>query len=148
MTWQQILTLVVAVGTPLSGIVVALVANTRSRRHVTREQVLATAGVKIDEKDAHTREIAVILDGYTAVNQAQLRALERAEASADNCNKRYDTLETKYDLLVQRFEVAEEQNEERVRVLVQHVVALEAMVPTPPGPPERPAWFANERNGT
>lgn len=146
MDGQTILTIIVAVGSPLSGIVVALIANSRSRRQTTREQVIATAGVRIDEKDAHTREIAVILEGYTAVNNATVKALERAEMSASNCNEKYDVLSDKYDALSDRFEKYEELSEARLRELAQHVIVLEDMVPSPPGPPDRPAWFAIERN--
>lgn len=140
MNTAQILTLVAAIGGPLSGILIAVISNSRSKRQVEVEQHTTRAAVRVDEKDAHTREIAVILDGYTAVNTALNKSLERAETGLIDCSGKYDALE-------KRFEEAERHNEERERYnaalrldLIQHIQALEALVPSPPGPPDRPAW--------
>lgn len=140
MNTAQILTLIAAIGGPISGILIAILSNSRSKKQVGEEQTVARAAVRVDEKDAHTREIAVILDGYTAVNTALNKSLERAETGLTDCSEKYDALE-------RRFEESEQRARERERYeaalrldLIEHIQALEALVPSPPGPPERPTW--------
>lgn len=133
MNTAQMLALIAAIGGPLSGILIAVISNRRSNRVVSTEQTVAKASVRVDEKDAHTREIAVILDGYTAVNSALNKSLERAETGLSDCGQKYDALE-------HRFEEYEASARRMQNEMISHIRNLEDLIPTPPGPPERPAW--------
>lgn len=130
---DQLWAYLIAIAGPLSGIAVAAISNQRSKRQWSRDQQVAAANVNVSEKDAHTREIAVILDGYTKVNQALNTNLERAEKASTECSEKYDALE-------RRFDEAERLNYARRMELIDHIRRLEDLVPSPPGPPERPKW--------
>lgn len=136
---QQLQLLILGLAGPASGLAIAWISNRRSKRQVVLETTNAARNVRVSEKDAHTREIAMILDGYTKVNVAQVAAIARAEASASGCNEKYEALE-------RRFDESERRTSERLNVLIDHIEVLEKMVPTPPGPPARPMWSGIERN--
>lgn len=133
LTSEQIAVLLAAVGGPISGIIIAWMGARRSKRQVAAENQTATRTVAVTERDAHTREISAIIDGYTAVNKATTEALTRAENASSTCAEKYDALEA-------RFEEAERQRRIERRETIEHWEALERLIPTPPGPPERPAW--------
>lgn len=133
MTPEQIMAAAIAIAGPVSGFLIAVIANRRSKQQLDKEQSVAVATVTVSEKDAHTREIAVILDGYTKVNQALNSSLERVTKSSEECSEKYDALE-------KRFDEAERVNAVRRYELIDHIRRLEELVPSPPGPPERPKW--------
>lgn len=133
MTPEQILTLIAAVGGPLSGVLIAVISNRRSRQQINHENDVAKATVRVDEKDAHTREIAMILDGYTAVNTALNKSLERTETGLHDCSEKFEELEA-------RFEEYERRSQAERLEMIEHIKRLEQLIPYPPGPPERPAW--------
>jgi hypothetical protein len=110
------------IGGPASGIVIALIVN-----HRNKQTTVATVGVS--EKEAHTHEIAMIIDGFT-----ESLAAVRSELKATT--EKNVVIEKKYDALAERFDRAEH----REQLMRRHIVALEELIPNPPGPPARPDW--------
>lgn len=85
--------------------------------------------VKVTEREAQTHEIAVILEGFTAVTAASTARAESAEKSAEHAHLRVEKVEN-------RLTDMERINDE----MIDHIKLLEGMVPNPPGPPTRPTW--------
>lgn len=137
MTPEALATYIIAIAGPMSGILIAAIANHRSKKQWAKENQVAITQANVSEKDAHTREIAMILDGYTKVNQALNTSLERALDTSQECSDKYDALEA-------RFDEERELNKHRQREMIDHIMRLEALVPSPPGPPDRPEWSTTE----
>lgn len=60
----------------------------------------------------------------------------RVKADLQGAFDRIDALETKVDDLNEKHVVDRRQKAEMIR----HIIALEALIPNPPGPPARPEW--------
>lgn len=146
----EIIGLVAAIGGPISGVVVAIIVDRRSKHSGRTATEVAMAEVEVSEKQAHNQEIAVIIDGFTAsisglrVDVADARA-EAAAARADAAaaRKDYQTLRERHDKLSESHEALKFQMEARTileQEMLRHIVALEQEFPNPPGPPTRPQW--------
>lgn len=139
MTTDQIVQLIVGLGLPISGIFVAWIANRRSRNE-TPAQTHTIANTKVTETDAHTRELTGIVDGFSLANRAAERMTERALRAASDCDEKYQRLEERFEASEQRYEKDERARRAERQEMIDHIRALEDLIPTPPGPPERPAW--------
>jgi hypothetical protein len=67
---------------------------------------------------------------------AEEMVAKRVRQDLSGAFERIDTLEDKVGVLEERHRTDSRQKAEMVR----HIIALEALIPTPPGPPARPAW--------
>ena len=115
MDWSLILSVAALIVGPLSGVVVAAL-GARASRGNTAETVAPA------EHDATTRE-------FTELRASYAEALRQS-------NELYDRLEKRFEVLDEKFNKQAEKQER----MVQHIVALERLVPNPPGPPARPNW--------
>ena len=137
--------LIAAIGGPLSGIIIALVADHRSKRnlHATNQVELKT--IEVCEKEAHTHEIAVIIEGFTTSLENMRTDLQdtRAELTATKTEltaTREELRRTREDHSKLRDRV--DQSDIERDLMIRHITDLEALVPNPPGPPTRPAAWA------
>jgi predicted nucleic acid-binding Zn-ribbon protein len=99
--------------------------------------------VTVSEKQAHTAEIAMIIDGFTESLAAVQSQLDRAEKAYLTLDAKHEELKQKHEGLVKDHETLASRIDlsERDRAqMIAHIVALEALIPNPPGPPERPKW--------
>lgn len=93
--------------------------------------------VQVTEKEAQTHEIAVILEGFTAVTAASTLRAENAEKSAALAHERVEKVEARAEKVESRLSKVERIKDE----MIDHIKVLEQMVPNPPGPPTRPtSW--------
>lgn len=99
------------------------------KRHAIATVEVELKKVSVTEREAQTHEIAVILEGFTAVTAASQARAESAEKSAESAHERVEKVET-------RMNKVEEINGE----MIKHIQVLEAGYPNPPGPPQRPNW--------
>lgn len=132
--------LIGAIGGPLSGITIAVIADRRSKKSGEANSDVALRAVEVDEKDAHTREIAVMIEGFTA-SLSNLRT--DLEATRERLATAEDELgQTRGEVgeLRKRIEKGDRERDE----LVAHIIELEKMVPYPPGPPTRPIWIRHQ----
>lgn len=60
----------------------------------------------------------------------------RVKADLEGAFTRIDALETKVNDLTEKHVVDRRQKAEMIR----HIIALESLIPNPPGPPARPEW--------
>lgn len=120
MNWIQALG---TIGSPIVGFLMFIVGVYQARKGHKTEEAEATNDEKklsIHQQDANTHSFAALIDGYSdqiKIFQAQYDALE----------KRHNELSEKYDELNDKYEQA-----------LQHIQALEALIPNPPGAPLRP----------
>lgn len=102
---------------------------------------------RVSEREANTHEMDMILDGFKE-GMSELRTelaeqKKRSEGQIEKLEKRVARLETENGALIN-------QNTEQHN----HIVALESLIPNPPGVPLRPIWSRiptnqqqeNERN--
>lgn len=115
MDWPLFLSVSALVIGPLSGVGVAMVGARASRKNTS--ETVAPA-----EHDANTRE-------FTELRAAYAEALRQSNEQYDRLESRFNDLETKF--------AAQRSTQEQ---MVQHIVALERLIPNPPGPPARPYW--------
>jgi len=111
-TWIQIGTVCLV---PLTGVVVAIIADRRSKNTTTQT-------VAVSEQEADTHQFAALTEGFVE----QLRILKEDVAEQRGLVKS----------LTERVETLESQKLE----MLAHILALEVLVPNPPGPPKRP-WL-------
>lgn len=95
----------------------------------SKEIVVSEKLANVSEQEAQTHQIQAIFEGFNAAIAAASKRAEAAEAAVAKVSERVTKLE----------EEREEYLEER-DLLVRHIVDLEALVPSPPGPPARPKW--------
>jgi chromosome segregation ATPase len=132
-----ILGLIGGVGGPISGIIVAIIANHRNKKTAQADSQIADKGVRVTERDSHTREIAMIIDGFTESLASVREELKDTRSRYDGLTLRYSELAAKHEILAKKVETSEAQRAE----MIAHIVELEAIVPNPPGPPTRPNWL-------
>lgn len=125
----QIITLVGAIGGPLSGIVVAWITIYRSKREKRESLQVTDKSLDIQEQEADTHYWSEIVRGF----QEQVQVVTDLYAASE---RKVNSLETRYDKLEKRFEDGEKTKQE----MLAHIISLEGLVPNPPGPPRRP-WL-------
>lgn len=145
----ELIGLVGAVSLPLSGVIVAIIAKIRSDKPAdppakpVAHDTMSAAEISVrktlaatSEKEAHNAEISIIIEGFTASMEA-LR-LTVADARLESSEAKMEATSARADVtkLRQTMDAMAEQREE----LIDHIQALEALIPSPPGPPPRPAW--------
>lgn len=128
--------ILVLVGVVITGIVQFLTQKWRNR--VEHRQTA------VSETEAQTHQFQAIIDGFTqslaAVNsrattaEAEAKAARTEASSAQvegrRANDRAALLEGRVDQL----------EDERTK-MINHIIDLEALIPSPPGPPPRPSWM-------
>lgn len=124
-----ILSLAALFASPLSGVVVAWIASRRSKKQTDVTVAVDEKGLVIQEQEANTRIFSAITEGFVE----RLRDINEAY---DKLETRYNALEKRYTNLEARFEATENVKNQ----MINHIVALEALVPIPPGAPKRP-WI-------
>jgi outer membrane murein-binding lipoprotein Lpp len=142
-SWELLIALVAGIGGPASGIAVAVIADRRSKREHPTAVDVSQKTVKVSEREAATHEIAVIIDGFNT-SMTNLRAdvtaaredSATARAEAREAREEHGLLKEKHEALTDRVETSERERAEMIR----HIVALENLIPNPPGPPPRPDW--------
>lgn len=115
---------------PISGIVVAIIVDNRSKKKAQADATVAERTVGVQEDEAYNHRIAVMIEGFT---QAQARTDKELNRAIEKIEKQEGEIEA----LHARIDESDKHKEE----LVRHIVALEKQVPNPPGPIPRPAWI-------
>ena len=88
----------------------------------SKELIVSEKLANVSEQEAQTHQIQAIFEGFnTSLNVVSKRA-EDAENAVKELRTRVEKLEDERDLLI------------------SHIVDLEQLVPSPPGPPARPKW--------
>ena len=109
---------------PTVAIASSLIAARVSKRNTVE-------GTNLGKREAQTHEFSALTEGFTeSFRQMQLQIQE--------LRGRVDTIEEERDTLAEKLH---ESTLERAELL-QHLLAVEALVPDPPGAPVRPArWL-------
>lgn len=94
-----------------------------------RHEGVQTKQVQVSETEAETHAFQAIIEAM----QINMNALT---ARTSNAERRADAIESKADAALKRVGMLENEKHE----MVEHIVALEHLVPNPPGPPKRPVW--------
>lgn len=141
----QVVTIIGLVAAPLAGVVVALIVDRRTKMRNSMEGTVAERSVKVEEREAYNHEVAIIIEGFTAslerTDKELARALERIEQSETSHRiTREELKDTQIE--VKELRLKHEQNDRQRAEMIRHIQALEALVPTPPGPPTRPYWLS------
>lgn len=100
-----------------------------ANKHKSKELVISEKVVNVSEQEAQTHQIQAIFEGFNASIAAASKRAEAAEAAVAKLSERVTRLED------EREEYLEERD-----LMVRHIVDLELLVPSPPGPPVRPKW--------
>lgn len=137
-TFEQWIAFITVMAAPISGIIVAFIANRRSKapEQVTQPMTRADGSARgdtVSEHQAHVAEISVIIDGFTASHRALTEDFERVRRESSECRDRTDALEA-------RFRASERARIIERQMMVDHIEILEALIPVPPGAPARPVW--------
>jgi septal ring factor EnvC (AmiA/AmiB activator) len=140
MTPNEWASLAGGIGGPVSGIVIALIVWARSRRDTDATTAVAEKGVRVDERQAHTAEVAMIIDGFTESLAAVRSELKDARTELSDARDELKDAAAKYDGLRQEHDALKEQVDMERAAMITHIEALENLIPNPPGPPERPKW--------
>lgn len=141
----QVVTIIGLVAAPLAGVVVALIVDRRTKMRNSMEGTVAERSVKVEEREAYNHEVAIIIEGFTAslerTDKELARALARIEQSETSHRiTREELKDTQIE--VKELRLKHEQNDRQRAEMIRHIQALEALVPTPPGPPTRPYWLS------
>jgi hypothetical protein len=120
MDWSLVLSIGAIIVGPLSGVLVAVIANHRSKK---------TEDAQVDvQKDANSNQlVSVLIEGFTE----QVRLVN---ASNEGLRLQVKALEDKNNQLEKRLD---ERDALKI-IMLAHIGELEKMIPTPPGPPKRP----------
>lgn len=97
--------------------------------------------VAVSERDAQTHEMTAIFEGFTLSLAAVSQRAQNAETSAAAAHDRATKAEEKAEASEKRADEQDKRIDQVQRersILVDHIIALEKMVPNPPGPPTRP----------
>ncbi|MDQ7877381.1 hypothetical protein Q9R08_05255 [Microbacterium sp. QXD-8] len=121
---------------PFLAIGAAVLASVFSRRTGREQNQTSERAVQVDEKEAHTAEIAMIIDGFSA---------SLKQAQADLGGARTELREARDELAHALQDNAALRRRvvgygKQLREMLFHILALELLVPNPPGPPSRPDW--------
>jgi len=108
------------------------------------QQKTTEKSVAISETEAETHQFQAIIEGFERSLAAVSGRAETAEAKANaaeikasEANAKAEAAEEKANKLSRRVRSLEDERHEAIT----HVLLLEALIPYPPGPPERPAWM-------
>lgn len=124
---QLLLNLFAAPVLILIGVIVKGIWDFVGQRMATR---VSNKQVTVSETEAQTHQFQAIIDGFTQSLAAVNQRATTAEDQSARANNRADSLENRVDQL----------EDERV-LIIDHLNAVEALVPHPPGPPPRPPWL-------
>lgn len=107
----------------------AVVASAWWTRRTGRETVA------VNEKDAGTRAVAQVIEALTeGLNELRLELKEEKSANAESRKEVRELHAQVGELRNEREQMKNERFE-----MIEHIEYLESIIPTPPGPPERPA---------
>lgn len=119
MDFSLVLAIAALVIGPLSGIIIALVANHRAKKDTASSFNIQERTVSVAAKDADTHYFQAIIDGF--VDQIRLS------------NERAEKLEAQINGLESRINA----KEAREALMLNHITTLENLIPIPPGAPPR-----------
>lgn len=105
---------------PLVAVVSSLIAANVAKKN-------GTEGARISRRQADTNEFSAMTEGFT-------ESFRQMHLQIQELKGRVDALEIEKDELAAKLH---ESTIERAELL-EHLRAVEALVPNPPGPPERP----------
>lgn len=105
---------------PLVAVFSSLIAAKVSRKN-------AVEGVQLTRRQADTNEFSAMTEGFT-------ESFRQMHLQIQELKNRLDTLEKEKDELVAKLHESTIERSE----LLEHLRAVEALVPNPPGPPTRP----------
>lgn len=143
MTTLEMFTVIALILGPVSGIVVAVVVDRRSKRGQEQNTDVALRTVRVDEREAHNHEVAIIIDGFTASLSNMRADLDRAVSESRGLKDELRGQSAEILELREKIDKAEALaavQAGHISELVSHITDLEALVPNPPGPPTRPQW--------
>jgi hypothetical protein len=98
--------------------------------------------VEVSERDVQTKAFTALTEMFTVgLNEVRL---ELASAKQDAINEKAarGVLETKVSNNLERITLLEDERSE----LKEHIIVLEGLVPSPPGPPPRPKWLNDRKD--
>lgn len=151
-SWNILNTIAVisAIAAPLSGVVVAIIVNRRTKQERADGSTTAMKSVQVNEKEAHTHEIAVMIEGFST--SLENMRLDLADARAQSAAAHAEAASAKQEAASARAELSELRIQIQWYVadrleMIRHIVHLEDLIPTPPGPPTRPTWRVDPHQG-
>lgn len=101
------------------------------------QQKTSEKTVAVSETEAETHQFQAIVDGFERSLKVVSERAEKAEQKADAAELKADGAEQKANKLSHRVRSLEDERHQAIT----HVLLLEALIPYPPGPPERPLWM-------
>ena len=140
----SIVTTLALFGAPISGVVIARIVDKRAARGQDTQAEINLRAVEVDEKEARSHEITVIIEGFTASMENMRRDL--ADTRMELTSTKEELASTREELTLTRKDQAQlrihvERADHQRGEMLRHILQLESEYPTPPGPPTRPAWI-------
>lgn len=132
-----LLILFIALAAPFFVLIGVVITGIIQRLRDKGTQGVAEAGVAVSETEADTHQFQAIIDGFErSLKVVESRAVA-AEAKATSAETKAEGAEEKANKLSRRVRSLEDERHQAIT----HVLLLEALIPYPPGPPERPLWM-------
>lgn len=132
-----LLILFIALAAPFFVLIGVIISGIIQRLRDKGTQGVAEAGVAVSETEAETRQFQAIIDGFTKSLEVVEKRAVSAETKATAAEAKADSAEGKANKLSRRVRSLEDERHQAIT----HVLLLEALIPYPPGPPERPLWM-------
>lgn len=119
-----------ALASPFFLLLGVIITGIIQRKRDKGQQQVAEGGVSVSEKEADTHQFQAIIEGFE-------KSLKVVSDRATSAEAKADAAEEKADILSHRVRSLEDERHQAMT----HLLLLEALIPYPPGPPERPLWM-------
>jgi uncharacterized membrane-anchored protein YhcB (DUF1043 family) len=120
MNWSLIISIAALVVGPTAGLLVAIIANNRTKRDNALTANVQNRTVDVEERNSETNYFTAIIDGFVEQNRIQNLALSKLEHKVESLESRINNQEA------------------REALMRNYIETLKKMVPTPPGAPPTP----------
>lgn len=111
-----------------------------SNKNKSKELVVSEKLADISEQEAQTHQIQAIFEGFNSSLAVVSKRATDAENALSEFRERSEQAVAKLTERVEKLEKEREEYLEERDLMVRHIVDLETLVPSPPGPPVRPKW--------
>lgn len=120
MDWSLAISISALVIGPVTGLIVAIIANNRTKQDVRLTASFTDRNTDIAERDSETKYFTAIIDGFVEQNRVQNQALSNLEKKVEKLEARINNKEAKEALMM------------------NYIETLKLLIPTPPGAPPSP----------
>jgi uncharacterized membrane-anchored protein YhcB (DUF1043 family) len=120
MNWSLIISIAALVIGPAAGLLVAVIANNRTKKDNQLTATFQNRRVDVDERNSETSYFTAIIDGFVEQNRVQNVALSKLEHKVESLEARVNNQEA------------------REALMRNYIETLKKLIPNPPGAPPSP----------